>query len=380
MTAPRVLLLHNRYRLEGGEERALELQAAALERAGIEHRTLVRASEAAGSARAATALLRGGADPDEVRRAVEQLGATVVHCHNSQPLFGPRGLTAAREAGARVVLHLHSFRLFCSIGVAFRDGQPCFRCRGRFTLPGFVLNCRGSLPEAAVYTTGLALHQPAVFEAVDRFLAPSRYAVGQLVRLGLPADRVEALPHHLPPEAIDDHSRADGGAYALFAGRLSAEKGPDLAIEAARLSGVPLRVAGEGPLAEELRQRAAGAPVELLGRVPPARMRELVRGAALLVAPSRGGETFGLVALEAMGAGVPVVAARTGGLPEVVGDERCVPRGDVDALAAAMAALWADPGRRRAEGDALIARVRERFGEERYLRDLLGVYERLENG
>src|SRR5437870_3140978 len=83
---------------------------------------------------------------------------------------------AARHAGARVVLHLHNARLFCAIGVASRDGGPCERCQGRRTLPGLLLNCRGSLPEAAVYAAGLSLHQPKVWAAVDRFVAPSRFA------------------------------------------------------------------------------------------------------------------------------------------------------------------------------------------------------------
>jgi len=100
---------------------------------------------------------------------------------------------AAQAAGARTVLHLHNFRLFCAIAVASRDGGPCFRCRGRFTLPGLVLNCRGSLPEAAAYAAALSAQLPQVLATVDRFVAPSRYAVGQLALLGVPADRLEPL-------------------------------------------------------------------------------------------------------------------------------------------------------------------------------------------
>jgi glycosyltransferase involved in cell wall biosynthesis len=365
--------MHNRYRVQGGEERAVELQLRALARAGVEHEALFRDSGSLGSPRAAAAMLAGGSDPDDVTRAARELGATVVHCHNMHPLLGPRALAAARATGARVVLSLHNFRLFCAIGTSFRDGAPCFRCRDRLTLPGLALNCRGSVPEAVVYATALARHQPAVLESVDRFLAPSRYAVGQLVRLGLPAGKVEALPHYLPEERLAERSSADGGAFALAAGRLAPEKGLETAIEAARIAGIPLKIAGAGPSAAGLESQIqrTGAPAELVGRVD---VRPLLAEAAFCVVPSLGGETFGLAALEAMGAGVPVVASRTGALPELVGEERCVPRGDPEALAAAMAALWRDPDRRRAEGDALIARARERFGEERYLRGLLAAY------
>src|SRR4051812_15516557 len=228
--SPPVLLVHNRYRVEGGEERSLELHARALADAGVEHRLFERRSGDAGSARAAAAMLRGGEREQELAGAVRELGAGGVHAHNMQPLVGPRGLSAARAAGAAVVLHLHNLRLFCAIGVASRDGGPCFRCHHRFTLPGLVLNCRDSLPESAVYTAALASHQPLVLDSVDRFVAPSRYAAGQLALLGLPAERIDVIEHYLPADALAAGSHADGGSYALVAARLAPEKGIDVAI------------------------------------------------------------------------------------------------------------------------------------------------------
>ena len=369
MSEPRVLVVHNRYRVRGGEERAVELQLEALRLARVEHRALFRESGSTGSAKAATAMLRGGDDPDRVAAAARELGATVVHVHNMQPLFGPRSLRAARDAGARVVLHLHNFRLFCAIGVAFRLGEPCFRCHHGRTLPGFVLNCRRSLPEAAVYATALSRQLPQVLGAVDQFVAPSRYSVGQLARLGVPGERLESLPHYLPDDEIAAESRADEGSFALYAGRLSSEKGVETAIEAARLAGVPLKVAGDGPLREELAGQA-----ELLGRVA---IEPLLREAAVLLVPSRADESFGLSALEAMGAGVPVIATRAGALPELLGAKRCVPRDDPEAMAERLRELWAEPARRKAEGDELIARVRERYSRERYTGALLELYARL---
>ena len=73
---------------------------------------------------------------------------------------------------------------------------------------------------------------------------------------------------------------------------------------------------------------------------------------------------------------MPVIATRSGGVPELIGSERCVPRGDATAMAGRMRTLWGDPARRREEGEAVLARAREHHSEERYLRDLLGLYER----
>jgi glycosyltransferase involved in cell wall biosynthesis len=375
----RVLVVHNRYRSEGGEERSVQLQLRALRRAGVEHALVERRSAEVSRLGAARALLRGGHEEEDVAVAVGALPADVAHVHNMLPLIGPRGLAAAREAGARVVLHLHNVRLFCAIGVASRDGGPCFRCHHRLTLPGLVLNCRGSLPEAAVYAAALARHQPAVLDAVDRFVVPSRYAQRQLALLGLPEERIDCLLHYLPEDAFAPASRADQGRYALIAARLSVEKGIDVAIRAVAQTGIPLRVAGEGPAAAELSALAKrlGAPVEMLGRADRERMGTLLAEAAALVMPSRYHEFSPYAALEAMAAGVPVVAARLGGLPELVGEERCVEPNDPSALAGRLATLWENPAARREEGEALRTRARERHSEERYLRDLLDLYERV---
>jgi glycosyltransferase involved in cell wall biosynthesis len=360
----------------------VELQLAALRRAGVDHRLLARDSARARPPRAAAAMLRGGGSPAEVAAAVRELGATVAHFHNIQPLFGPRALASARAGGARVVLSLHNFRLFCAIGVSFRFGEPCFRCHHGRTLPGLALNCRGSLPEAAVYAVALARQLGPVLRSVDRFLAPSRYAVGQLVRLGVPADRIEPLPHAVPDSRLAEGSTADSGSYALVAGRLAAEKGYDLAIEASAQAAVPLKVVGDGPAAPELRALAArlGAPVEFVGRVSEEQLAALRRGAAVALVPSLSDETFGLSALEAMAAGVPVFASHAGALPELVGEERCVPRGDAAALATRLAELWADPERRREEGERLLERARADYSEDRYTQSLLDVYARVSAG
>ena len=97
----------------------------------------------------------------------------------------------------------------------------------------------------------------------------------------------------------------------------------------------------------------------------------------MALVPSRSGEMLPFAALEAMASALPVVASRAGALPEMLGDERCVPAADARALAHAMDELWRDGARRRAEGEQLLASARERFGEERYVSSLLALYGRL---
>jgi glycosyltransferase involved in cell wall biosynthesis len=168
---------------------------------------------------------------------------------------------------------------------------------------------------------------------------PSRFAQERLRELNAPLDhaKVRVVPHVLRDFA--DRSRAAAGEHALVASRLAPEKGVELAIDACARAGVPLVVAGDGPLAGRLR----GAPgVRFAGNVPPAQLAELRARAALAIVPSRAAETFGLAAAEAMAAGVPVVAGAVGALPELVGADAVVAPGDADALAVAVRARYGD--------------------------------------
>src|SRR6202521_3804634 len=191
-----ILFLHNRYRTAGGEERVVEdLLWVVRERLAERAELLARDSVKLGRGRAAVGLLRGGLEPREVARAVRSTGARVVHAHNLHPTLGWRALAAARAEGARVVLHLHQYRLVCAVGVCFTRGAECTRCHGRNTLPGVRLDCRGTGAEAVVYGASLALWQRRLVAQADAVAVPSRFARERLRVLGapLPWERVHVL-------------------------------------------------------------------------------------------------------------------------------------------------------------------------------------------
>jgi glycosyltransferase involved in cell wall biosynthesis len=374
----RVLLVHNRYRLEGGEERAVADIAALLERRGHEVALLERSSADVPSLRAARALIAGGVDPEAVAAAVRELGAEVAHFHNLHPLFGWRALAAAREAGARTVLHLHNFRLFCAIGIAYRDGAPCFRCRGRNTLPGVVLRCRGSVGEAAVYGAGLRRQQPHLFTEADRFITVSDATARRLEALGLPAGRTAVLPNFVPANEFALHSHAGAGEHALVSGRLVEEKGFDTAIAAADQAGVPIVVAGDGPDLERLRTLAAGTNTTFAGRLDAAALADVRSRAAVTLVPSRWEEPCPYSVLDSLAAGVPALVSDIGGLPALVADgEPAIAPADTQAWANALATLWTDIPTRQRRGEEALTQAREQFSEDRYYNALISIYESL---
>jgi glycogen(starch) synthase len=166
----------------------------------------------------------------------------------------------------------------------------------------------------------------------------------------------------LPPEDGDE----DEPPTVLFAGRLSPEKGIRELVAAA--NGMPLVVAGDGPLRDEV----PGA----LGFVPHGELERLYAASAVVACPSYR-EGFGVVCAEAMAHGKPVVASAVGGLLDLVVDGETgilVPPGDVGALRAALETLLADRDLRLRLGAAGRARIRDVFSWDAVTESTLAAY------
>jgi glycosyltransferase involved in cell wall biosynthesis len=141
------------------------------------------------------------------------------------------------------------------------------------------------------------------------------------VEAGLPEAKVHLKRNFLER---DPGQRTGRGDYALFAGRLSAEKGVlEMLNIWQRLPHIHLVIAGGGPLYDEARclvERSASAHIKLLGRLDPQQALVQMKGARFLVFPSRWNEPFGMGLIEAAACGVPSIASRIGAIPELVID------------------------------------------------------------
>src|SRR5262249_14383168 len=161
--------------------------------------------------------------------------------------------------------------------------------------------------------------------AAARFPAASFISISEHQRRPLPeANWVATVHHGLPPESI--RPKFDTGSYLAFLGRISPEKGPEAAIEIARASGRPLRIAAKIPRAEaryykeRIEPNIDGHQIQLIGEVNDRKKETFLCGADALLFPIDWPEPFGLVMIEAMACGTPVVAFRRGSVPEILED------------------------------------------------------------
>jgi glycosyltransferase involved in cell wall biosynthesis len=184
-----------------------------------------------------------------------------------------------------------------------------------------------------------------------------------------PLAGVRVIPHGIDVDAFP--FEPDPGDYLLFLGRMIADKGPVDAIRIAERAGLPLVLAGPPSryFAEAVEPLVDGERVRYAGRVGPEERNRLLAGAAALLFPSSYPEPFGLVMVEALACGTPVLATAVGAAPEIVEPALT---GHVGATAADLAELIGPTlalDRRRVR-----ARAVERFAYARMVDDYEALY------
>ncbi len=361
----KVLVVHNRYRSEqpSGENNVVDQEVALLAAAGHDVGLFERRSDdisAMSLPRKAVVPLRvpwnRAVRADLVRRLTEER-PDVVHVHNTFPLLSPSVLAACADVGVPAVATVHNYTLICPPGTLYRDGRVCTDCVGRTPVPAVRHGCyRGSSLATVPMAASLTVNRNRWWSGVSRFFCISRAQREILIAAGMPAEKM-AVKYNF---VTDPGNRRDGtGEHVLFLGRITAEKGIGLLMRAwDRIAadgglGMPLVIAGTGPMQDEVARWAEGRDdVRYEGLRTKAECADLVTRAAVAVAPSEWLETFGLVVVEAMAAGVPTVAAAHGAFRELVED--------------GVTGLLHEPG----DEESLARRLRESVGDLERNREL----------
>lgn len=327
----------------------------------------------------------------KAEQAFERFLATfrpdVVHVHHLFKLSG--GLIAiARRHGVRVVVTLHDYWFICdNAQLLYGSRVPCRGPRGGLHCAFCMSVEAGSSWQRHLAILGVPLYLQRTrylrqaLSTADRVIAPSRYVRDRLRSAGIPLEHCQVLYSGTADGWLSDRPRA--GRHDLlrlgYLGTIAPHKGVDLLLRAfLRLPAgrAELHIHGDAHACpdylKQLQEMAGGAAVRFHGAYDRSSLAQVLANLDLVVVPSIWPENAPATIQEALMAGVPVLAADTGGLPEFVAHEESgllFRAGDVDALEAALRRPLGEP--------ELIARWARAINPPKTMRQYVSEVERI---
>ena len=269
------------------------------------------------------------------------------------------GLAAIARSPAVITHAAH--QAICPVGIAWGPGGLCTADGGH---PG---------PCEACYRSGPKERLRVAASRAATIAAARNVCISDYLARRLQLKRSLTIYNPVHGDTYGELPEGDESSL-LYAGRLAEEKGPDLVLHAlARLPGLQLRLAGDGPIRASLEKLAStlgiADRVSFLGSLDRSRLLEAYAASAIACVPTRCEEAFGYAAAEAMAAGRAVVATPRGALPELVGDGRGYLANDAtaDALADAISSALANAQERRER-----ARLGRTFAVREFHIDVVG--------
>ncbi|MCK7598404.1 glycosyltransferase family 4 protein [Microbulbifer sp. CAU 1566] len=303
----------------------------------------------------------------------------VVHVHNYFPLLSPSIFYACKVFGVPVVHTLHNYRAVCPSALLMHAGK----INENSINHGVWWSIRKKVYRKSYVGTFALAMMVALHKSirtwnlkVDRFIALTEFSRKKFIEAGWPESKICIKPNFISDPITRDSASYPKGGYALFVGRLSAEKGVNTLLNAWLEIKFPLKIIGAGPLVTDVEQRA-GDCVEYLGEKNKEEVISLMRGADFIIMPSIWYEGFPMVLVEALACGTPALVSRLGSMEEIVCNGivglHFEPGNSVD-LANKVQWLLDNPEAAHAMGENARNEYLEKYTPERNIDILMSIY------
>lgn len=350
-----ILLIHNTYINQGGEDVVVNIETKLLRSKGLIYQIYyienINITNLFSKIRVGLKVSYSKNQKQIIFKKIYELNPNIVHVHNFFPILTPSVYDACIEAGVPVVQTLHNYRTICPGALLMRDEKICETCVTASPYNGVLHKCyRNSFFASFAVARMVAYHRKKLTWQckVNRFIALTEFGKNKFIEAGFPANKIS-----IKPNFIEDPLKSKKPVYhnrngkALFVGRLSPEKGVDILIKAWKNIHYPLEIAGVGPLFSELKKNAPDN-VTFLGQLTKEEVIHKMMESSFLIMPSVWYEGFPLVIVEAFACGLPVVASKLGSMEEIIQDGITgmhFKAGDADDLAEKINAMFGSPER-----------------------------------
>jgi len=390
----KIVLVHNTYLHQGGEDVVFWQERRMLREAGhevFEYQRFNSEMEQYSAVRKLTVIARtvwANDSYEAFTSLLREKRPDIVHVHNTFPLISPSILWACKREGVPVVHTLHNYRLLCPGANFIRDGKACEDCMHGSIWQSVPHGCyRDSSAQTATVALMLSVHRAKKTwtEAVSHYIVLTDFARSRFMNAGFPAEMFSVKPNCVDP---DPGKRVGEGSYALYVGRVSEEKGAPTLLRAWRQlpKHCTLRIVGDGPSSEALEAQVKSeglSNITFIGRVPRERVIEEMKGARYVIFPSQLYENLPLTIIESFACGVPVLASRLGAMQEIVTQNRTglffEPR-NADDLARTARWAWDNADSMRQFGENARREYEARYTAAANYRHLMEIYRKVIDG
>lgn len=323
----KILIIHTFYRDKGGEDAVIIAEMALLKQAGLEVELLSFQNPQQRLSAFLTLLL----SPFNVFSFIKTIHKIrsfqpdVVHLHNWHFAASPSVILACQFVKVPIVLSLHNFRLICPSATLFYRGNIYLdSLKQQFPWKAVSKGVyRNSVLQSFYLAFTIFLHkQLRTWQKVDRYLVFSGFMKNIFLQstLGIPEDKFVIKGNSIADLHFDDRIKRKN--HFVFIGRLSAEKGLDVLLNAFAETGHELQIYGYGPMEQLVQAHADIYPnIQFKGPLSPDRVPEELRRCTALVFPSTCFEGMPLTILEAFSTGTPVIASNLGAMSTMVEDQ-----------------------------------------------------------
>lgn len=387
----RILVCHNFYKQFGGEDAVVGAQISLLRRNGnivkefFTHSTKAKSYSLLDKCYLGINNIYSRTTKIELDDCIAEYRPDVVHVHNIFPLLSPSIYSVLTQNKIPIVQTIHNFRWMCPNGLFYTHGSPCTRCANGNILAAIYFRClHGSTTQSLSYALSVGWARTSNLFPTSRaeFIILNQYTARLFKKyLNVPDRRVHILGNFMGDISFKREELEK--SRFVFLGRLTPEKGVMTILRVAeKLHQSTFDIVGVGPLEHDLKEmvRKRNLPnVHFYGFLEGESRFNYLEKATALIVPSLWDEQFPMVTIEAFRMGVPVVATRMGGLPDIIQEGKSgflFDPGDAEGLSHILEILSNDENLRKSVSIGARDRFVNCFSEEVYYPRLMKIYQK----